>query len=148
MLCCHLAVGTQRRTPGGAGGTAARSPMGEYTQEHLLTNGLCPHPAEASWCQAGARHVSQPVCLVDTRVPVGISKQPSGSWNSPCSLGSGQETLVMVGLLCLYGVKLLRNSDKKDVHQHPQKVNKTALGFFFFGKQTGQWEITHQFGQP
>lgn len=87
VLCCHLAVGTWRRTP-----RAARSPVGGYTQGQLLTNGPCPHPAEPSWCQAGARRVSRPFCLADTRAPVGVSEQPSASWNSPCCLSSGQET--------------------------------------------------------
>ena len=69
-----------------------RGVPGGYTQEQLLTNGPCPHPAEPSWCQAGARRVSRPFCLADTRVPVGVSEQTSGSWNSPCCLSSGQET--------------------------------------------------------
>lgn len=84
--------------PRAAGGQLGGVLWGGCTQEHLLTNGPCPHPAEPS-C---ARHVSRPVCLADTRVPVGVSEQPSGSWNSPRSLGSGQETPVTVGLLGLH----------------------------------------------
>ena len=72
--------------PQGCWGTAGRSPVGGCTQERLLTNGPCPHPAEPS-C---ARRVSRPVCLADTRAPVGVSEQPSGSWYSPRSRGSYQ----------------------------------------------------------
>lgn len=84
--------------PQGCWGTAGRSPVGGLHPGAPADKRPCPQPAEPS-C---ARRASRPVCLADTRVPVGVSEQPSGSWSSPRSLGSGQETPVTVGLLGLH----------------------------------------------
>lgn len=94
--CCHLATG-MRRTPGllgdsweeSRGGAAPRSACRQTAPVHTLLSRAVPG-------------VSRPVCLADTRAPVGVSEQASGSRNSPRSLGSGQETPVTVGLLGLH----------------------------------------------
>ena len=110
---------------------AARNPVRGYTQEQLLTNGPCPHPAEPNWCQPGARRVSRPVSLADTRVPVGVSEQPSGSWNSPCCLVQVRRHRWWRDSWVSTGAQSLRNSDKKDVHQHPREGEYNTAGIIF-----------------